>query len=344
MYQGKYDQARDRFSRIPFESYSEKEHLGKILDHIAETEAAYKKLMSRADVYLYSPYSMVFCSFPINSDPVNYPELASMSAKEFIELVSNLIQIAPLDDDVRNLVFHAQLLAGRYDDLEHWGDRLLNDEGNVRVAFFASDRFFKLIIDAKRKRIYTEPDPHLFEPRYPAKNGYWWADLAPFDLSFDQIKGLSQKAWTDHDFKKPFAVKFAPEGVAPNFALMNILRCTAGEKAEVTAIRNLGQYILHVIARNDVRAELADPSKLKGPSSGGWETALLIVGGAMSSNAAVKDQALQGVQTIQAIKASEIANYQFQQAAWDSFTTRDTFNLVEADAFSALEQLLGALN
>ena len=110
LYQGKYDQARARFLKIPFESYSEKEQLGKISDNISETETAYKKIMSRVDVYLYSPFAMVFCSFPLNADPVNYPELASMSAKEFIELVSNLIQMAPLNDDVRSLVFHAQLL------------------------------------------------------------------------------------------------------------------------------------------------------------------------------------------------------------------------------------------
>ena len=343
LYQGKYDQARERFLKIPFESYSEKEQLGKVSDNIAETETAYKKLMSRVDVYLYSPFAMVYCSSPLNADPVNYPELASMSAKEFIELVSNLIQMAPLSDDVRSLVFHAQLLAGQYDELEQWGDRLLREKGSIRIAFFASDRFFNLVIDSRQKRLYTEPDSHLFQPRYPAGSRYW-ANLAPFDLSFDQIKSLSQKAWTDRNYSKPFAVKLVPEGVAPNFALMNILRCTAGEQAEAMAMKNLGRYILHVIGRNDVRAELTDPANLKGPSSGGWETALLIIGGAMSSNAAVRAQALEGVQTIDAIRASEIAKYQAQQAAWDSFTTRYTFNLIEADAFSALEQLLGVLN
>jgi hypothetical protein len=62
----------------------------------------------------------------------------------------------------------------------------------------------------------------------------------------------------------------------------------------------------------------------------------------MSSNPGLRDAAIQG---LQADQAQQIENYQAQQAAWDSFTTtQDTFNFVEADAFTGLEQLLGILN
>jgi hypothetical protein len=41
-----------------------------------------------------------------------------------------------------------------------------------------------LVVDSKRKHIYTEADPHSYEPKF----SYGWrADLAPFDLAFDQI-------------------------------------------------------------------------------------------------------------------------------------------------------------
>jgi hypothetical protein len=40
-----------------------------------------------------------------------------------------------------------------------------------------------------------------------------------------------------------------------------------------------------------------------------------------------------------------MAAYQSQQVAWDSFTlASDSFNFIDVDAFSGLEELLGVLN
>lgn len=348
MYQGHFDQARDRFAKIPFESYSAKEHAAAIRENINKTDADYKNVMSRVEFYLHSPLTPVFCTFPLSAVAQygkQYHELASLTANEYVANVSNLARLAPLGDDIGNLLFHAELLSGNYEELERFGDRLLKDRGIIRVPFFSSDSYFQLVIDAGKKHIYTQADPHLFQPKWPTNR---WSKLEPFDLPFDQIKKLNQKA--DHWHvgissegeiiaTHPYALKFEPNGVAPNYALMNILYCTAGEKAELTVTRNLGQYILHVAGGN-IKAELADPSNAKGPSSG-WLTGLLIAGASMSSNPSVRDTAIQG---LQADQAQEMANYQAQQAAWDSFTTQDTFNFVEADAFTGLEQLLGVLN
>jgi hypothetical protein len=47
---------------------------------------------------------------------------------------------------------------------------------------------------------------------------------------------------------------------------------------------------------------------------------------------------------LEADQAQQSANYQAQQVAWESFATQDTFNFIEADTFTGLEQLLGVLN
>jgi hypothetical protein len=340
-YQGKFEQARDRFSKIQFGSFSEKERSAKIRDNITETEAAYKKLKSRVDVYLYPPLAPVKCGFPLTSNFYSH-DLTSQSVKEYVELVSNLTQLVPLSDEVRNLTFHAQLLTGQYDQLELLGDQLLKTTGSIRVPFYASDRFFRLVIDSQKKHIYTEADWHPYEPKYSYG---WWTELVPFDLAYDQIKNISQKAGHSASAvvieKKSYALKLEPAGVAPNYALMNILYCTVGEKAELTVTRNLGQYILHVIGgNNSIKAELAEPSKAKGPSSG-WVTGLLMVGAMTSTDPSLRTAAVEG---LQADQAQQAATLQAQQAAWESFTTRDTFSFVEADAFTGLEQLLGVLN
>jgi hypothetical protein len=103
-----------------------------------------------------------------------------------------------------------------------------------------------------------------------------------FDLGFEEIKSISQKAgaWTGEVLmlaKQSYALKFEPRGLAPNYAVMDLLMCSAGEKAELTVTKNLGQYIIHVIDNSSIKTELADPSKAKGPSSG-WLTALVTMG------------------------------------------------------------------
>ena len=341
VYQGKYDRARDRFSKIQFGSYSEKERSAKIRDNITESEVAYNKLKSRIDVYLYPPLAPVKCGFPLTSNFYSH-DLTSQSVKEYVELVNNLTQLVPLGDEERNLSFHAQLLTGQYDQLERLGDQLLKAKGNIRVPFYASDRFFRLVIDSQRKHIYTEADLHPYEPKFSYG---WWTELVPFDLAFDQVKNISQKAGHSASAvvieKKSYALKFEPGGVAPNYALMNILYCTVGEKAELTVTRNLGQYILHVIGDNNgIKTELADPSKAKGPSSG-WVAGLLMMGAMTSTDPSLRTATVEG---LQADQAQQAATLQAQQTAWESFTTRDAFSFVEADAFTGLEELLGVLN
>jgi len=122
---------------------------------------------------------------------------------------------------------------------------------------------------------------------------------------------------------------------------MNILYCTAGEKAELTVTHNLGQYVLHVAENSRIKAELADPKNVAGAPSG-LLTGLLIAGVSMYPNSAVASTAIQGSQAEQ---AQQMAAFQSQQAAWDSFTsTSDSFNFLDADAFTGLEELLGVLS
>lgn len=353
MYQAKFDKARDRYSKLAFVSFAEKERSSKIHDSIATNESQYRNVMSRIELYLHSRWTAAACQFPLSglSDP-RYAELASLSAQDYVIQVRKLVQVAPVSENTRNLVFHAQLLTGDYSGLESLGDHLLGGSGSIRIPFFAADRFFQLVIDKQKGRFYTEADMHPFEQdaREEAwlKSHKYWSDLEPFDLPFAEIKGLSQKAvgrWQGRQLdKNSYALKLEPKGLAPNYSLMNILFCSAGEKAEVTVTRNLGQFILHVIGSSvTVNADLADPSKIKGPSgSNGWVTGILIAGASMSSNTALGSMAIQG---LQANQAQLMANEDVQQAAWDNFVAaRDAFIFVEADSFTGLEELLGVVN
>lgn len=362
VYQAKFDQARDRFSRIKFSSYAEKERSSKIQDSITQTETTYKQLRDRIDEHLYGEFSIDPCSAQAFSQsyPLNPVLIArgyrSLTAEDFVTVFDKLWHLAPLNENVIDLTFLAELLVGDYDHLELLGDRLLATRGRIRIPFFSSDRFFYVVIDSGSKSIFTEPDGHSYEkdvargmsnPKFFNYVHGYWADLTPFDLHFDQIAKITQKSGTyayDMLAKKTYALKFEPQGVAPNYALRNKLFCTVGERAELTATRNLGQYIVHVIRKKDLATEFVDPSKTRGTSSG-WTTAALMLGGALSEmgqSSPLNQMAMQG---LQAQQAQQISTLQAQEAAWANFAAaRDTFNFVEADAFTGLELLLGVLN
>lgn len=350
LYQGKFDQARERYGKIPFDSYSAKQRATTILDNINKTEAEYKKVMSRIEVYLHSSMAPVYCGFPLSAvaqQGSQFKELASLTVPDYVAQVNALARLVPLTDDARNLSFHAALLSGNYDRMQTLGDQMLKDTGIIRIPFYSSERFFQLVIDSRKKHIYTEDDSHPFQPRWPANR---WSRLEPFDLSFDQIKTLSQKAGHWHwgisseselIASHSYALKFEPRGLAPNYALMNILYCTAGEKAELTVTHNLGRYVLRVASNSKIKAELADPASAAGAPSG-LLTGLLMAGASMSSNAALASTAVQG---LQAEQAQHMATFQEQQDAWDSFSlASDSFNFLDVDAFSGLEELLGVLS
>jgi len=221
VYQAKFDQARERFSKIKFASYSEKERSTKIRDSITETEAGYKKRVSRAEAYFYSQWATMACHFP--KDPANSssPEWSSLTAKDYLEVINSLAQLSPLGDEVMNLRFHAALLAGNYEQLEGLGDRLLKSRGRIRIPFYASDRYFWVVIDAQKRHIYTEVDPRPYQLAPAGKKWedrfHYSTDLVPFDLAFEQIQGVSQRAgnWNDHLEKQAYVLRFDPSGVAP---------------------------------------------------------------------------------------------------------------------------------
>jgi hypothetical protein len=350
IYAAKYDEARTLLSKLQFDSYSEKERAEKIKNKITEPENEYKKLMLRLDFYLYSKWTWVACYFPI-SEQASYnhlPELASISATEYVELVNNLLKLAPLSELAQNLGFHAELLTGNYDDLERVGDHLLRVQGNIRIPFYSSHSFFQVVIDSRKKHIYTELDPHPFGnewyQKYPKFS--YWADLVPFDLAFDNIKEISLRAGSFRApysslAKQSYALKFEPLGVAPNYSLMNILMCSVGETAELTATRNLGQYIIHVIGGDKITAVLADPGKARGASSS-WFTGILMASLMASPQGTLQQMAIQGLKADQTQRA---AISQAQQRAQDSFVNvTDTFDLIDANAFEGVEKLLGVLN
>lgn len=185
------------------------------------------------------------------------------SLLEYMRVVLNAARLYPLNPWVQDLAFHAAMLSAPYEDFESFGDKLLEAKGSLRLPFYSKQSIFYVVIDAKRRRIYSEANSLMRSNESGSED---MADWIPFDLSFDEITEISQKAQADLSTGSlaggSFALKFSPSGVAPNYSFMGLMQCLYGEAKQKEVTHNLGAYIAHVIHNDKVHFKLVDSRKL----------------------------------------------------------------------------------
>jgi hypothetical protein len=358
-YSGNFDSAHARLSKLNLESFAAKQQLKAIDDRVKQAQDEYTKAVAKLDVYIHSPLAPSSCFGP--SGAWNHSDYYKLTVAEYLNTVSTLVKLVPLNDLALNSLFHAEMLVGDYPEVENVGDRMLTAKGDIRLPFFSKDKYFDVVIDGKKRRIYSVASPLPFVVQYAlngsgigrhtgsADHNDWNAALVPFDLSFAEITSVSQHVpWghTTADYIKgrPYVLKFSPAGQAPNYAVMLLLGCTAGYEAQMRATRNLGQYVVHVIGRKDLSAELVDPSKK--PSNYGWMLGAMTAfyGGVASQtgNTALADANanLQQMISTEQAKGDAIRQQQMQTA---SALLDDQTAFLSDDSFANLESLLGLL-
>jgi tetratricopeptide (TPR) repeat protein len=364
LYQGKYDDARKVVSSAEVSSFSDQQKVEAIQAQIATAETSFNQLTRRIETYQHSPLVPSVCfhaqTWPGNPDMLHttFSDFNSISLDEYLSLIKKFSQLAPLNETVLDTVFHGEIIVGKYEDLEEVGDRILKAKGSIKIPFYSKDRYFDVVIDQINQRLFTEPDSHPFTVRYTAHGGSlkfdenanpWNAELVPFDLTFDQITAIHQKAHyrgvPDLLERNSYALKFEPTGVAPNYALMHYLHCLAGADAQETATRNLGKFVVHVIGGPNIKQDLVTPDKAH--TFGDTLTmGLLAVYGGMAT-ARGDTQAVQLSSEASQLLATDAANKQAvlseQQAAWYSMMTTQAFAFLEGTDFAGLEKLVGAL-
>jgi tetratricopeptide (TPR) repeat protein len=361
-YRGDFDSAHTRLSKLNPDSFAAKQQLSNIDARLKQTQDEYTKALARVDVYIHSPYAPSSC-FPPTDTP-KHLDFYKLNITEYLNSVSSLVRLAPVNDLALDLFFHAEMLVGEYTEVEQLGDRILRAKGAIHIPFFSRDKYFDVIIDAKKGRIYSVTSPDPFAVQYPmngsgwspagrhqglANHNDWNAVFVPFDLSFAEITSVSQHVpWghTTADYIKgqPYALKFSPTGQAPNYAVMLLLGCTAGYEAQMRATRNLGQYVVHVIGKKDLHVELVDPSKK--PSNYGWMfgamTAFYSGLASQTGNTALADANanLQQMLSTEQSKGEVTRQYQLQTAS-ELLDEQTAF--LSDDLFVQLESLLDLL-
>jgi hypothetical protein len=348
-YAGRFDAALARASQLETISFTDKQHIEAVKTKVVESQKNYNSLMDKIDFYLYSPAMMGSCA---------EGEMKQYSISGYLDLMSQISRLAPLSERVMNLAFHATLLSSKYDELQALGDKILAGQGAIRIPFYSADKYFAVVIDDKAKSIYSQPDSHPFElecewgvgmggfgtihVHHNVQRSSYLADFVAFNLPFDQIRGISQKAGPAyHDIgleKRSYALAFDPAGVAPNYGLMQWLYGIAGAEAGLQATHNLGQFLLHVIGNPNLKAQLVDPKKIKHGGSGfGFGDALVALYGVTNGRTPLGAAA---VQMIADDKAKNEMVAEQQQATWQGMLARDYSDLLNGSVFESLDKLI----
>lgn len=186
----------------------------------------------------------------------------SFALEEYLKLIANAARLFPLNPRVLDLEFQAALLTSGYEDLEAFGDQILDAKGTLRIPFYSEDALFDLVIDGRQRRIYTEFDR---SSKSNDSGDSTMSKLTPFNLGFEEVRAVSQKSQNDVVTfglaRNSYALKFEPSGLAPHYAFMHAIHCLYGEKAQKTTTYKIGKYIAHVLRNPSLQTHLVDADK-----------------------------------------------------------------------------------
>ena len=119
---------------------------------VARDADLFAKIQDRAAWYRYSPLSTGSCT----SDWIRQqiPQQHYEIQHEYMELIANAEKQFPLSPWVLDHAFFATLLSDRpYEDLESFGDSILEAKGTLRVPFYSRDALFDVVLDMRNRHI-----------------------------------------------------------------------------------------------------------------------------------------------------------------------------------------------
>lgn len=353
--QGNLTTAFFGIARIRGMSPSAAPELNAMEKDVRDLAAKFKTISEKIDWYLYSPLSVGSCS---TAWAQNELPKKDFSLLEYMRMLQEASKTYPLSPWILDRVFHAALLTASYEDLQSLGDRILDAKGSIKIPFYSRQSLFWVVIDSRKRRLYTEENQAASQNEAGTDD---LEDMVAFDLKFDDITALSQKAQSNLSTgglgSKSYALKIEPSGLAPNYAFMGLSQCLYGESMQKNATRNLGQYIAHVIGVPHLRVQLVDPQK-RTKDWGGSVAAALAVGetiaadylrqtnsgnlaadGLSTSAGQLAEIKIANAEAYGSVRASQEADLN----TWNRLQTKRAFSAIESDKARALTKEVDAI-
>jgi hypothetical protein len=275
---------------------------------------------------------------------VRWGEFYQLTLAKFLEAARGLSQTAPLSPLTMDVMFQASLFFQPYAEFERTADHLLKAKGALSLPVNESVGRGFLVIDKEHKLLRTTYHSSLQNKA----NGHKKAE--PFEVGFQQVTKLKQKA-KFKDFlyanmkiaSDVVTFELQPGGVVPEVGMLDNLTRLYGELAGRQVIRNLGQYLVHVIGRPKLTAELLEV-KVSGPgffanlNKGLAAAAAISAGleGDFAAGAMFASQLERAQEEEQAVRDQQVAARQ----QWDRLLSKKAFSFAQVDAFREIEELL----
>lgn len=312
----------------------------------------FTRIQQRVDWYRYSALTNGSCT----SDWIRQeiPKQHYEIQQEYMRIVANSEKEFPLSSWVLDHAFFATLLSDRpYEDLESFGDTILEAKGVLKIPFYSRDALFNLVIDTRTHHIRTEPDPHV---RLNESGSDKMQTMMPFDLAFDQVEAIDQKTSTELSngglSSSSYALRLEPAGLAPRYAFMDAIQCLDGEAKQKSVTQKLGRYVAHVIGTSKARVHLVDPEKKTvdwmraasntlaiGTIAGAQATNVSNNGASAAQAAVVSEEAMKVVAQNKAEAAAEkriVLAQNEERKVWHEDLAHLIFSAIDAESAEAL--------
>lgn len=311
-YGGSFDEALASLTNVKPTKYKERKKLVELVETIKAAQQEYASAWAAVDDILYGGLA------PSTWEIMNKNRDNSL-IERYLVAAQTLVTVAPASPRAMDLQFHVALISGDPNRLEMVGQQALAANGQIVLPAYGRSRYIDFVIDTKNKRLFSRVNSHTFRPKQTFKkgmtvkflereeNGWTIGADVPFDLRFSDIQTVEQNAQgysrnyasdgCGHCLRyDTFALRLNGHGTIPMWSLMNVLHHLYGSEAQVRATANLGAFLLNVINKPGITANLADPARAYAPGKGKagmMLAALAVVGSAVDPSAATQQLSAQ---------------------------------------------------
>ena len=288
-----------------------------------------KKVMDRLDEYFYG--GAAGSDYP----PGSNEELDQFQFEEYLSLIAKSRELTPLAPRVLDVSFHAAILFEPIEDVKKFADEVLATGASLRLPMVAEDHYLNLVIDGKSREIYTERDPKPFLALYTHKFMYSFdrnkpkngglRHHKPFRFAWQQIPAFKQSRKADADmdgtwyFAGASTLDFGAAGHVPTISMLPGVIARYGIVPADTAVRKVGEYIVHLSGNPKLEASLLKVGKGSGQGltmlaaalsagAGNMEMATMAMDVAMTTERNVKIAARRGAEEWRQLAMSTMLN------------------------------------
>ncbi|MEM7482692.1 MAG: hypothetical protein AAF481_16060 [Acidobacteriota bacterium] len=340
---GRFSEALGAISGAEVSSYSQKKLLDDLTSRTREKAQRFEELWdSEIRFFVDSPESSAHWGYCTKSIP-NY------TLEDFVRVVDDVAQLAPLDGRVLDLIFLSSLfVTDDYEPVRRLGEAILSAKGSLGFWAHSRDFHYRLVVDSRQRTVSIQEQrpietsfrQNLMGTGCKKSKQSYGNPLKPYRVSFDAIRSVEQHNGGNNSFDDSF-IGFNGQHESGNLKVATLVFWEWGRAAESAVYRKLGRFFVDLFG---VSAAKLVPER-QDLGSG----ALALVFGAAYGLQALNQGTSFDIAAFQqdlmdGAKLLEEANAQNRERriAWMQHLKSEEILSIDESRFESLEDLLGS--